>query len=138
MNHMDTAAGMDDWIVRQERLPGTLLGDISFPDHTIRIDVDLPPAVRRSTLAHELVHARRGPLPANPVLAAREEHAVDKAAARWLINLDDLGEALAESDDLYQVAELLDVDPDTLRTRLEHLHPSEKAFLRRRLQKIAS
>ena len=45
----------------------------------------------------------------------------------------DLGEALAESDLLGHVAETLHVDPDMLTVRLAHLHPAERAYLKRRL-----
>jgi hypothetical protein len=67
------------------------------------------------------------------VLAAKEEDLVERAAARRLIKLHPLGEAMAESDDLRHVAHLLDVDPALLRARLAHLHPAETAHLRRRL-----
>jgi len=41
-------------------------------------------AERRCTITHETVHVERGPVSADPRLAAREELAVDEIAARRL------------------------------------------------------
>lgn len=59
---------------------------------------------------------------------------MDAVAARRLIGLRQLGEALAWSSDLDEVAEELWVDVATVEARLAHLHPSERHYLRRRLQ----
>lgn len=90
---------------------------------------------RRSTLAHELVHAERRDEPCgSDVLDARQESWVSQLAARRLIPLKDLGEALAWALSFEEAADELWVDECTLHTRLQHLHPSERAYLRRRLQ----
>ena len=90
---------------------------------------------RRSTLAHELVHAERRDEPCgSTVLDARQESWVSQLAARRLVPLGDLGEALAWSQCLDEAADELWVDAGTLHTRLEHLHPSERAYLKRRLE----
>lgn len=127
---MDTPEG---WTVTHKPLPEQVLGEVHWPTRTITIDPRQPAAAARSTLAHELEHIRRGPLPADPVLAAREELVVEKVTARSLISVHALGEALAESDDPRHAAELLDVDPDLLIARLAWLDPTERAYLRRRL-----
>lgn len=89
---------------------------------------------RRSTLAHELVHAERRDEPCGSlVLDARQESIVSQMAARRLIPLNALGEALAWAYDEEEAADELWVDRGTLRTRLAHLHPSERAYLCRRL-----
>ena len=62
---------------------------------TILLDIRLSRAEERCTLTHELVHAELGPFPR--WLTAREEAAVNAEAARRLIPLDALGEALAWS-----------------------------------------
>ncbi len=93
-----------DWTINRAPLGNGVLGDIFWPTKTIVIDPRLPAVVQRCTLAHEIEHAKRGPLPTEPVLAAREELAVDRAAARRLIKIHDLGEALAESEDHAYVA----------------------------------
>lgn len=51
-------------------------------------------AGRRCTLTHELVHVERGPVSADPRLAGREERAVDEIAARRLIPLGELIDAI--------------------------------------------
>lgn len=105
-----------------------------WPTMTITIDPRCPAASQRCTLEHERIHIERGPAPDDEVLTAREELAVEKAVARRLIDVRELGEALAESDNLGHVAELLRVDPDTLTVRLKHLHPAERAYLKQRLE----
>jgi len=46
-------------------------------------------AERRCIITHEVVHVERGPVSADPRLAAREEVVVDEIAARRLIPLED-------------------------------------------------
>lgn len=90
-------------------------------------------AERRSTLTHELVHLERGP--AVRGYSAREEIEVSKEAARRLLpSVRVVGEALAWSLNIDVAADELWVDRGTLRTRLEHLHPAERAYLVRRLR----
>lgn len=98
----------------------------------ILLDIRLGRIEERCTLAHELVHAERGPFPR--WLTAREESIVDAKAARRLILLDALGEALAWSLHPAVVAEELDVDPPTLEALLRDLAATEVEALRRRLQ----
>ena len=124
----------DGWRLEYEPLPGRRQGRTSWVTRTITVDPTYPPAVQRSTLVHEAIHVERGPVLDEPSLVAREELAVEKAAARRLIGIRELGEAMAESDRLGHVAELLHVDPDMLTVRLRHLHPSERHYLRRRLE----
>ena len=89
-------------------------------------------AERRSTICHEVVHLERGP--AVRGYGAREELEVSKEAARRLLpDIRVVGEALAWAVCLDEAAEELWVDRGTLRVRLEHLHPAERAYLRRRL-----
>ncbi len=126
---------LSTWIIRRSPLPPSISGDICWPTKTITIDPTLSATVQRCTLAHELIHASRGPLPDEPTLAAREELAVEKATARALIDVRDLGEALAESPDPAYVSSLLDVDVALLTVRLDYLHPSERSYLAQRLAK---
>ena len=122
-----------DWLLCWVLLPGDLMGLTDHRRRTIWMDNRLLQAERRCTIAHELEHVRRGPAPADPVLRAREELAIDRSVARRMISLEALGEALAWTQDLTEAAEELWVDAPTLRTRLAHLHPAERAYLRRRL-----
>lgn len=65
-------------------------------------------------LAHELKHVARGPVPADPVLAAREEASIDEVVARRLISRGALDDALAWSQEPHEAAELLWVDIPSL------------------------
>jgi Zn-dependent peptidase ImmA (M78 family) len=86
---------------------------------------------RRCTLAHEIVHHERGD---DCGLDEREETAVHVVAAHRLIPLGTLAAALLTfGEDLHALADELWVDVATLRIRLEHLHPVERAVIRRRL-----
>lgn len=91
---------------------------------------DLNQAQRRSTLTHELIHHERG----IPVEGCNEteERMVDDLAARRLIPLDALIEAMVwhfgmGSED--EIAEHLWVDRDTLVTRLKNLTDYESAYI---------
>lgn len=123
-----------DWSLQWAHLPEGLLGWADHRTNTIALDPCQTQAERRCTIAHELEHVLRGPVPADPWLAAREESAVGQAAARALISIEALGDALAWSLDVHEVADVLWVDVDTLRTRMQHLHPAERAYLRRRTE----
>lgn len=130
---MDSAVP-DGWRLAWAHLPGCQVGETCWPSQTITIDPRIPTVAKRCTLTHETIHVERGPSPAVAYDTA-EELAVQKATARRLIDIRTLGEALAESTDhLGHVADLLDVTPAVLATRLRWLHPAERAFLRRRLE----
>ncbi len=98
---------------------------------TLSIRRGMTQAERRSTVRHELEHFRRGRV--WTAWREREEEACEKAAARELITLEALGEALAWTQDIDEVADELWVDPDLVQTRCRHLHPAERAYLRQRL-----
>lgn len=124
---------MDDWTLILTPLPDGILGHTDWSTKTITLDITMLQAQRRSTIAHEMEHARRGPAHPDPVLTAKDETAVELAAARKLISLEALGEAMAWSDDIHEIADDLWVDPGMVEARLQHLHPAERHYLRRRL-----
>ena len=124
---------LTEWTLIVGGLPDGLMGLTCWRTRTVRLHADLLQVERRCTIAHEMQHIARGRPPTEPVLAAREEAAVEQEAARLLIDLQPLGEALAWSSNLAEVADELWVDADTLRIRLDHLHPAERHYLRRRL-----
>lgn len=115
--------------LRWAHLPIGKLGETDFDAETITLAHGLDQAERRSTIAHELEHIERGWSPCT----AREECAVDREAARKLIEVRALGEALAWAVDEQEAADELWVDVHMLRARLRHLHPAERGYLRRRL-----
>ena len=112
--------------------PG-LLGYTDFAGGRIVLDRQLSQRERRCTLTHELWHIHRGRLPADPHLQGREHHAVDHGAARQLVTLDDLVQALLWSTDPEEVADELWVDGPTLRARLDGLQPHEREAIASRL-----
>lgn len=114
--------------LRWERLPGAL-GWWCARTATITLHPDQGQAERRCTLTHELIHAERGDVDC--------DGQVHREAARRLIDVRALGEAIAfHGADLVHVADELWVDVDTLTTRLEHLHPAERGYLKARLERI--
>lgn len=89
---------------------------------------------RRCTLTHELVHLERGPVPTDPIGRAREELAVSVEAARRLIAVPALIDALRWTRDPAELADALWVDRPTLRARMENLDPVETAELEHALE----
>jgi hypothetical protein len=108
---------------------GLPAGCCDHDEQTVSLSRDMLQHQRRAVLAHELAHLERGPVPGWATL--REEAAVDQAAARALIPLAALADALRWSENLWEMSQQLWVDVHTLQVRLNHLHPSEKHYLRR-------
>lgn len=106
-------------------------GWYDFDTQTISLRRGLTQAERRSTLRHELEHHYRGRHLER--LLEREERVCELAAARDLIGLRALGEALAWTEHASEAAEELWVDVDLLAVRLDNLHPAEYVYLQGRL-----
>uniref|UniRef100_A0AAU8B0J8 IrrE N-terminal-like domain-containing protein n=1 Tax=Dulem virus 32 TaxID=3145750 RepID=A0AAU8B0J8_9CAUD len=120
----------DGWSVDWVQLP--VRGRCHWGTRTILLRISLSEVRARCVLAHEIVHAERGTAPA--WARAREEAVVSAEAARRLISLDALAEALAWSLSLSEVAEELAVDRPTLEALLGDLTPQEVEELTRRLR----
>src|SRR6478735_3992547 len=120
-----------DIIVRIGTLGGGVMGLWDEVTRTLWLDADLTPAERRSTLAHELVHAERGDVPCgDQVLDARQERWVEKEAACRLVGWEALSDAARWSGgDAREIADLLGVDVETVRVRFEVLTPQERRAL---------
>lgn len=84
-------------------------------------------AQRRCTIAHELAHIDLGHTDG---CSPTEETEARALAARRLITMPALLDALAWSEELEEVADELWVDLDTLYARLDHLTPHECAQIR--------
>lgn len=110
---------------------GGAAGLTRFAGPSISLRRGMSQAERRSTICHELEHLDAGPGVRGHERC--EERAVEREAAKRLIGLHELGEALAWSRSMEEAAEELWVDAGTLRARLDCLHPAERAYLRRRL-----
>lgn len=115
-------------IITSCRLPDGVAG-FWDGDTTIYLDRDLTQRSRRSALEHECTHAARGIIPIDAVLHAREEMAVDVIAARNLIRIEHLIDALRWCRGV-SGAELADevwTDQHTLNVRLASLTREEHA-----------
>ncbi|MGG5257501.1 ImmA/IrrE family metallo-endopeptidase [Phycicoccus avicenniae] len=89
----------------------------------IWLDSRLLQVERRCTLEHELEHVRRGHRGCQPPAVERDVHV---AVARRLIPFPALLDGLRWARNLHELADELWVDEDTVKVRLEHLHPSER------------
>lgn len=108
------------------------MGRTTFGANLISLRRGMTQAERRCTLLHEMLHVERGPVTAG--LAGREEQRVARETARLLLpDIRVVGEAMAWALDASEAADELWVDEGVLRTRLASLHPSERAYLTRRL-----
>lgn len=101
-------------------------------DKVILLERDRTKWERRCDLGHALAHIELGHTDRQN---KNDERAAVRHAAKMLIDLVPLGEALAQSlgKATDEAAELLGVDVETLTVRLQVLHPTETAYLRRRL-----
>jgi hypothetical protein len=124
----------DPYVELRSRPALTVVWNVDMPQHgrwyqhlqTMLIRRGLTQAARRCTVTHELIHAERCDLHCDAL--------VHELVARRLITLDALATAaLFHGDDLTGVADELWVDVETLKIRLDHLHPSERGFLQRRI-----
>ncbi|WP_152364832.1 ImmA/IrrE family metallo-endopeptidase [Microlunatus speluncae] len=107
-----------------------------YPDHDlILMDARTKQVVKRSALAHELAHRERGDRACEGRPARRQELAADQWAARWLIGIEPLAEALRWTSCEVEAAAELWVTLQLLRVRLAHLQPGERSLLRRRLDR---
>lgn len=111
------------------------MGEYLHSHRLIRLRRDLPRRVMRSVLAHELRHADMADeLTVCGRVNLRQEQRADREAARLLIDVRELGEALVVNDGhLSGTAVSLRVSDYLLGIRLASLHPSERHYLRRRL-----
>jgi len=90
-------------------------------------------AERRCSINHEWWHHKRGPFPEE--FRDREEKIIELLSARELITIYDLGEAMAWTSDMGEVADELWVDLPCLWARLEGLTDDERRYLDQRLYK---
>jgi hypothetical protein len=139
----------DPWLDAQQNWPdvriviepmtGDLLGEVRDGGRLIALRAGTSAAQRRCTLTHELVHLERGIVDCGR-WSQREELLVHTTVAFRLITPADLAAALRElggSDDRPVLAQLLDVDSETLQLRLSRISPTERRMLRRALARQA-
>lgn len=131
----------------EHRLPDVFLCTLRLPagkawwldaDETIVLDDRLDATGRRCALAHEIEHVKAGDTPIVHVwFATKQEKRAHQRAARKLIRLDDLVEALRQTRDEHELAALLDVDVEVLRLRLDRITVIEQDFVERQLDGVA-
>lgn len=85
---------------------------------------DLSQVQRRCTVAHEMAHIELGH---RDGCSNAEEKQAAQLAARWLVDMDDLLDALRWAEDLREVADCLWVDEPTLMARLDGLSAAERS-----------
>lgn len=107
------------------------MGKCKHSTQEVSLRRDLDQAARRAVLLHELEHLRRGPAVVGFV--DHDERATRDAAARLLIPLHALAEAMVWAVDDHELAAELWVDVHTVRARLEGLTQAESDELNRRL-----
>lgn len=100
---------------------------------TILLELDQTTAQSRCSLAHAIGHLDLSHATGETTsrFRDREERAADNLAARRLLPLPRLTEALLWADSTAEAATDLWVDLAMLRCRLDHLHPSERAAIKR-------
>lgn len=104
---------------------------------TIWLNPRLTETGRRCTLEHELVHLLRGLPP--PGLEAKEEHKVDRIAARRLAPADQLLDAIVWTHGGHHRGELaweLEIDLGMLGARLEAVTPTERDRINQALDEL--
>ena len=126
------AVGVDFYV---DAVDQELLGYYDDARRVVMVARGLRQVERRSTAAHEYVHAVRRDEPGCTEWHERkQELAVARTAARLLIPVDDLVRALVWSTDAAEVAEELWVDLDTLAHRLAALGPDERRVIQQALR----
>lgn len=129
----DLAMRYPDWVWRRRDLRG-IPEVLCRRRQVILTDRPLDRIESRCTLAHAVAHLDLQHLSVfDGVVEAREELAADKLAARRLLRVDDMADALMEDRPTEDTARLLRVTLDVLRTRDRFMHPAERGYLARRL-----
>jgi hypothetical protein len=106
-------------------------------ERVILLDRELSITEGRCTLAHEIAHMDLGHYPTGVGhFDRRQERDADGLAARRLLALFALVEAVRGGWDLPAVADQLRVTQDVLQVRLDRLHPSERHALRKVIARL--
>lgn len=118
--------------VEFRNLPDGILGTTT--GNTITITTDLLQTERRCTATHEAIHhERQDGACASSWHELKQERTVDEEAARRLITLTALADALCWAHDEWEVADECWVDAQTVRTRLDTLTRWEQDYIERRI-----
>jgi Zn-dependent peptidase ImmA (M78 family) len=133
----DELAAMPDITIKVAELGDDTLGWSDPVTRTIFLHKRQSQRQMRCTLAHELAHMHRGDEESDslsPLQLIRQELAACTRAARRLIPLQSLINALLWSQDEEELAEELHVDVETVKIRLMTLHPAEHTIIDYRIR----
>lgn len=131
----DAAERFPGWLIRHRPLPEGLREVLCPQRRVIVIDAGDSWPAKRCSLAHAIAHLDLGhaEIPGRIFDRDHERHA-NQMAARRLVTVEQLVDVLCWTQYETEVAEELQVDLETLRTRRDHLHPSELAKIRREVR----
>lgn len=129
----DAGKRYPDWVIRHRALGG-IPEVLCRRRKVILIETGMTSAERRCALAHAIAHLDLDHQEARRAFEAREERHADHLAARRLICLWDLADTRLGAFQVEEWAESLGVTAHILRTRVDHLHPAELAYVKLRLQ----
>lgn len=129
----DLAARYPEWVWRRRDLRG--IPEVLCPQRRVILtDRRLSRVESRCTLAHAVAHLDLGHVAVFDGVVERQEEAdADKLAARRLLHIEDLADAVVEGRPARDLAEALKVTECVLHLRERHMHPAERGYLRRRL-----
>ena len=127
-------AATPDLVLEWEPMHGRV-GEYVHAHRLIRLDPRMPRRQARAVLCHELRHAEFGHTSTTcGRVNLRQEQYADQEAARLLIDVRDLADAMVlHGQHISATAVELRVSDRLLRVRLHRLHPSERHYLTRRL-----
>lgn len=116
--------------LRREPPARGALGEYVHHQRIIRLHPAMSRRQARSVLCHELRHAEAG----DEGFSLRQEYLADTRAARLLVDVRDLADAMTAHDQHRSaVAVELGVSVDVVNVRLKHLWRREWEYLRRRI-----
>ncbi len=119
-----------DWHLFWEKLPDGVLGLTDHRRKHVVLDKRQLQCQRRVTLAHELIHIRNGH---DGHCNENVERAIERQVARDLIPIEQLADAACWAHTLRELSDELWVDDALVVTRIDALHPAERAYLARRV-----
>ena len=127
----DAAERYPDWVIRHRDLRG-IPEVMDLKRRVILLDNAGPWATKRSSLAHAVAHLDLGHVVIGGHLGQRQESEAEQLAARRLVTCEALADAIRwhREPSWQAIAHELTVDERMLKTRLDHLHPSERHAIR--------
>ncbi|WP_248582559.1 ImmA/IrrE family metallo-endopeptidase [Nocardioides sp. InS609-2] len=133
----DAAERYPDWVIRHRPLSHGIPEVLCRRRRVILIASHQDWASKRSSLAHAVAHLDLGHCHETARFFNRQhEVEANQMAARRLISLPALADALCWTRDYHEIAGELDVDVELLKVRETHLHATERGYLRRAVSNL--